>query len=489
MALTLGFTRSLSSFIAQVFEGLFGGSTATLITEQLFLMLAFGIGRGLLIWVQEWLSARAASRAKSQLRARLLAAISSLGPTWMAGRNTAEIGALATTQLDSLDAYFAKFLPQLVYSALITPVLTAVIFWNDFWSGVAVVCTLPLIPLFMIFIGWATRDVQQKQLDAMTRLSRHFAEVLKGLTTLKVFGRLEAQPRAIFEVSEDYRSRTLKVLRVSFLSGFALEVAASLSVALIAVSIGLRLINGELNLATGLFVLLLAPEVYLPIRMVGANFHASNEGVVASKRILDIIDEATAPSFAARAISPETESRGQLAVKAQSALSSLLAAQPGEIVRLTGASGTGKTRTLDRLRSQLDAATVSWLPQTTRLLPGTVLANIVGPTERHDEARLSQAINLAALDDVPLGREVSDTMAGLSGGQAQRVAIARVFYRALGQGSDWLLLDEPLSGLDQERADVVTSGLRNLAQQGMRVIVISHQAVPDTTRTVGVVDV
>ncbi|MFM7030097.1 MAG: ABC transporter transmembrane domain-containing protein [Micrococcales bacterium] len=291
MAFTVGFSYLLSGFIAGVFAGGRNAHTDVLVLVGVLLL---GLGRAALIWVQEWLASMAAARAKTQLRGALLAALEKLGPEWLAKRHSSSVALLATTKLDALDAYFAKFLPQLVYTALITPVLTALIWGSDLWSGVAVVCTLPLIPLFMIFIGWATQTAQQRQLASVTALWQHFGEVLRGLTTLRVFGRLPRQPQAILAASEGYRRRTMKVLRLSFLSGFALEVAASLSVALVAVSIGIRLIDGTLSLETGLFVLLLAPEAYLPLRMVGANFHASSEGVAVSGQVLDVIDEAAA---------------------------------------------------------------------------------------------------------------------------------------------------------------------------------------------------
>jgi len=454
MALTVAFAWLLSHFVSAVFAGVQSAS----VIWALWLLLAVGAGRAALIWLQEWLSAIAGARAKAQLRARLLDALTALGPNWMNRHNTAEITLLATKQLDALDAYFSKFLPQLVYTAMVTPVFTAIIFASDFWSGVTVICTLPLIPLFMIFIGWATQGVQNQQLSAMNQLSRHFGEVLRGVTTLKVFGRLPHQPAIIAKTSDDYRRKTMKVLRYSFLSGLALEVAASLSVALIAVSIGLRLIDGSLQLETGLFVLLLAPEAYLPLRQVGAHFHASNEGVTASARALDIIDEA------ARSESAPKQPRANVATF-----------RPGSITRITGVSGAGKTTAMNALREAIGAKNIAWLPQNVGLMSGSVRANIAAFAGTVDENLVVRAADIAGIGELNLAAEVGHGGSALSGGQAQRVGIARAVYRLLDTDCDWLLLDEPFAALDSARTESISSGIRRIARSGKTVVVISHQ--------------
>jgi len=464
MALTVGFSYLLSKFVADVF----GGSKPAF--GLLWGVLAVGLGRAGLIWLQEWLASMAAARAKVQLRERLMAAVTKLGSEAMGGRNTSEFTLLATTRLDALDAYFSRFLPQLVYTAIITPVLTLLIFVNDFWSGVAVACTLPLIPLFMVFIGWSTGAAQRRQINALNLLWRHFGEVLRGLTTLRVFGRLPHQSEALRASSDESHKRTMKVLRISFLSGFALEVAASLSVALVAVSIGLRLIDGTLSLETGLFVLLLAPEAYLPLRLVGTNFHASNEGVMASKQVLDLIESADTPDWGVEAFLDTDELR------------------EGTVTHLVGPSGSGKTQHLNVLRDQLGAEQVSWLPQYVGLIRGTVLDNIIGPGNAADEHALAQAMELAALDDVALKTLVGDSAAGLSGGQSQRVGLARAFYRCLTLKTKWLMLDEPLSAFDSARAETIVESAAWFAAQGHGVLVVSHQPFASATRTLEVSD-
>jgi len=466
MSLTLLFAWQLSHFVTAVF---FDKAPVALELPALGLVALAGGFRAALVWAQEWLSNAAAATAKSQLRTKLLESISKLGPYWLAHRSSAQLNLLATSQLDALDAYFAKFLPQLVYTVIITPAFTVIVFALDPLSGIALICTLPLIPLFMIFIGMATRSVQEKQLASISVLTSHFVEVLRGLTTLKVFGRAENQVLAIQETSDRYRKRTMQVLRLSFLSGFALEVAASLSVALIAVSIGLRLVNGSLSLYVGLFILLLAPEAYLPLRMVGAHFHASAEGVAASKSVLDIIDEAEQSD--GQAMPDTAETITQFA--------------QGAITLIHGPSGSGKTSLLNQLRACLGRDAVSWLPQNVGLMPGSVKENIVGfeTTDVHTE-HLNLAMDLACLDDLDLDQAVGQATMTVSGGQAQRIGLARTFYRALTQETPWLLLDEPISALDQERSQKVSESLKHLTKLGATVVAVSHQTLPQADFTV-----
>ena len=256
----------------------------------------------------------------------------------------------------------------------------------------------------------------------------------------------------------------MKVLRVSFLSGFALELIASLAVALIAVSIGLRLLSGELTLMVGLFVLLLAPETYLPLRQVGAQFHASAEGVAASSGILDIIQEAEV----------DPESGSSVAVDEYDF-------QPGKLTVLVGPSGVGKSSIFRRLLGfdsssvALEIDQVSWMPQASKLFDGSVKTNIVGPGRKVDESILRSACDLAALDDLAAEHEVGVAGASVSGGQAQRICLARTFYRALESKCCHLLLDEPISALDEARASVVVQSLKGFAAKGLTVVAISHQ--------------
>jgi ATP-binding cassette subfamily C protein CydD len=450
---------STSFFISQLFIEHAGLDS---VSYSLLYLTVAGLLKALTIWLQELFATRAAAAVKQELRHKLFDSINKLGPGWLAKRSLAEVNLLATTGLDSLEPYFSKYLPQLVYTGMVTPLFVTIIWLSDFSSGLTLLITLPLIPLFMILIGWATKSVQQKQLTALTVLSQHFLEVLRGLTTLKIFGRVQAQSATLNRVSKEHRERTMKVLRVTFLSGFALELIASLAVALIAVSIGLRLLSGDLTLMVGLFVLMLAPEAYLPLRQVGAQFHASAEGVAASTSILDIIEEShREPHLITMDFS--------------------VPLSPGKLTVLTGPSGAGKSTIFLNLlgfsgsKATLNYQDCAWMPQRSKIFSGTVAENVAGQHVEIDEKALIKSMRLAALDDLLVNAQVGENGALVSGGQAQRICIARAFYRAIDRDCQYLLLDEPVSALDDARAQVAIRAMKEFAQQGRTVIAISHQ--------------
>jgi len=462
-------TIAISWNLALIITGIFVEKSAlpSLVNEFIFLA-AGGVIKATVIWLQELISAMAADAVKVQLRSRLLRAIFDLGSEWLNKNTIAEINLLATNGLISLEPYFSRYLPQLVYTAIITPVFVFVIWSQDPASGFALIFTLPLIPIFMMLIGWATRTVQAKQFDALSRLTGHFLEVMRGMTTLRVFGRAELQVKKIAEVSEAFRLRTMNVLRITFLSGFALELIGSLSVALIAVSIGLRLVNGEIPLLTGLFVLLLAPEAYLPIRQVGAHFHAASEGVTASQKILDIIEL----------------SKSQVESEASCHLKKF---NLGTLNVIVGKSGSGKSTIFREMlgltgrKAELEFSNVAWMPQRTMLFAGTVLENVVGvsgaDSGSYNRESLKKALKLAQVDDLSLDLQVGQGGSQISGGQAQRVSLARCFYRAITTDVSYLLLDEPISAIDETRARSVVASLLELSGSGRTVIAITHQGL------------
>ena len=268
--------------------------------------------RALLSYAQETAAARASAAVKSQLRAALLHRTVELGPAWLAGRRSGELAQLATRGVDAVDAYFARYLPQLVLICLVPPMFVVVIWITDWLSGLIVLLTLPVVVVFLVLIGQATERQSRRQWRSLQRLSHHFLDVVDGLPTLRVFGRAGAQQRSIAAVTDEYRRTTMGVLRVSFLSSFVLELAASLSVALVAVQIGLRLLGGDLELQAGLLILLLAPDVYLPLRQLGAAHHAAEEGRAATAGVLDVLDLPVPP--VARRVAPAVARHG-LAVR------------------------------------------------------------------------------------------------------------------------------------------------------------------------------
>ncbi|MFJ4038501.1 thiol reductant ABC exporter subunit CydD [Microbacterium sp. NPDC090007] len=449
--------------------------------------------RGLLIAGSERASARGAAAASRQLREALIAAVVRLGPRWLGERNAAALAVTAGHGLESLDAYFGRYLPQLVASAITMPILIGAMSLADPLSGLTVILTIPLIPVFMVLIGLATRGVQQKQYATLGRLAARFADTVDGLGTLTAFGRQHRAADSIETVTRDYKRETMTVLRVSFLSGFALEFLASISVAIIAVTIGFRLLAGDLSLMVGLFVLLLAPEAYLPLRQVGVQFHAASEGVAATAQIFDALD-AAAENTGTDAATPArgtTLALERVAVEGRGpALPTVsLSVGPGEIVLVTGPSGAGKssliaavlgfaehrgTVLLDGVAVAHAREAVAWAGQRPGLVTGTVAENVALGVEP-DPARAAAALADAGAASLDPATPLGASGAGLSGGEAQRVAVARALYRARTTGAGILVLDEPSSALDAGTEARLWSTLRREADAGRAVLLVSHR--------------
>ena len=282
--------------LADVVAGAFGhGRDLAQLSAPLTALLCVVLARAVVAWATELAAARSSARAKSQLRVALLERVAEPARDGSRARSTGELTILATRGIDALDGYFALYLPQLLLAAVVPLVVLAVVLSQDWISGAIIAFTIPLIPLFMALVGATTRARMDRQLGTLERLGGHFLDVLAGLPTLKVFGRAKAQAVAIGQITERYRASALATLRVAFLSSLILELVATISVALVAVAIGLRLMGGELDLRTALFVLVLAPEAYLPLRQLGANYHASAEGMAAAEQVFTVLAEPRAP--------------------------------------------------------------------------------------------------------------------------------------------------------------------------------------------------
>ncbi|MBK3583681.1 thiol reductant ABC exporter subunit CydD, partial [Streptomyces sp. MBT57] len=458
--------------IAEIVVGGFeDGLTVTELRTPLLLLATVAVGRALVAWLTELAAHRASAAVKSELRGRLLERAAQLGPGWLSGQRTGSLVALATRGVDALDDYFSRYLPQLGLAVVVPVAVLARIVTEDWVSAAIIVVTLPLIPLFMILIGWATQSRMDRQWQLLSRLSGHFLDVVAGLPTLKVFGRAKAQAESIRTITSQYRRATVRTLRIAFLSSFALELLATLSVALVAVTIGMRLVHGELDLYTGLVVLILAPEAYLPIRQVGAQYHAAAEGLSAAEEIFAVLE--TEPRGAGTEDVPDStrlelegvtvrhEGRTEPSLDAVS-----LTIEPGETVALVGPSGVGKSTLLNvvlgfavpdegRVRvggrdlAELDPerwrSRIAWVPQRPHLFAGTIAENVRLARPDADDAAVVAALRDAGAYDfvaeLPDGERtlLGEDGSGLSAGQRQRLAIARAFLA----DRPLLLLDEP----------------------------------------------
>ncbi|MCP9981383.1 thiol reductant ABC exporter subunit CydD [Actinomadura madurae] len=481
-----------------------GASLADLRTPML-LLLAVVLARTLVAWLAEVAAHRSSAAVKSELRRRLLAHALGLGPRWLSGERSGELATLATRGIDALDDYFSRYLPQLVLAVIVPVAVGARILLGDWLSAVTIAATLPLIPVFAILVGLTTQRKMDRQWRTLSLLSAHFLDVVAGLPTLKIFGRARAQAGRIREITDRHRRATMSTLRIAFLSALVLELLSTLSVALVAVSIGLRLVEGGLGLETALLVLILAPEAYLPLRQVGAQYHASVEGLTAASRVFEVL-ETPLPVSGTRPDVPDL-ARATLRLEdvtvtypdrdAPALDDFSLTVHPGETVALVGPSGAGKSTALsvllgfvrpdsgrvlvdwdDLATFSLDAwrAQIAWVPQRPYLFAGPVAANIrLGRPDASDaevRAAAEAANALSFIEALPSGFDtpLGDRGTGLSAGQRQRIALARAFLR----DAPLLLLDEPTSGLDGESEAAVIDAVARLATS-RTVILVAHR--------------
>ncbi|HEY9153245.1 MAG TPA: thiol reductant ABC exporter subunit CydD [Anaerolineales bacterium] len=468
--------------------------------QLLFLVIA---ARGLLTWLNEVAANAVAVRVKSNLRQRLFAHILALGPAFSRGERTGELTTAAVEGIEALDAYFSQYLPQLIISTLVPITVLILVFPLDPLSGIVLLLTAPLIPFFMYMIGRGAEGVTKRQYETLSRLSAHFLDSLQGLTTLKLFGQAKAQTQNIAKVSDQFRNTTLKVLQVTFLSAFALELLATISTAIIAVEVGLRLLYGQMQFQEALFLLILAPEFYLPLRMLGLRFHAGMAGTTAARRIFQILDTPITHDLSSTASQKSFGEVSSIAFEnvtfqypdtKEPALKNVnLTISRGQHLALVGKTGAGKSTLTNLLlgfiqptegkiivnqESQVDELRnhIAWVPQRPHLFHDTIASNIrLGKSNATDE-EVASAARLAHLEEfiesLPEKYEtiVGESGARLSSGQAQRLALARAFLK----DAPILILDEPTSSLDPETESALEESTRRL-MRGRTVITIAHR--------------
>ncbi|GAA3718645.1 hypothetical protein GCM10022204_43420 [Microlunatus aurantiacus] len=500
---TAGVIVGQAWLLASAIAGTFARRDLSAVTATIWPLVGVFVARGLLSWLNSVLAQRSAAAVKSQLRTEIMAARlrqpGAVGPDGGA-LDGARLVSVLTQGLDALDGYFARYLPQLVLAATVPLVVGVAILTADWVSAVVVALTLPLIPLFMVLVGWLTQSRVRKRTAVQQRLAHHFADLVAGLPTLQVFGRAKAQGEGLRRTGETHRHETMATLRIAFLSALVLELLATLSVAIVAVGIGLRVVDGNLTLVIGLFVLILAPEAYLPLRQVGVHFHDSADGVAAAERAFALIDAAP-PATGTRAVpdlaSAVIEVDGVGVTYPGAAEPALRDARlllgPGEIVAVGGASGAGKSTLLAVLLGFLPTtsgrvlvggvpltelepaawrAALAWVPQQPSLLAGTIADNVRLAAPEAPAARVRSALRRAGAAELDPERVLAAGGEGLSAGEVRRVALARALLRIDCAGGQLLILDEPTAGLDTDAELVVLDELRRL---GVGALVVSHR--------------
>ena len=494
-----------ATLLARVIARSFDGASLDDVSRDLALLVLVALGRGLLAWAFEVIGRRGAISVLSQLRLELVETRLRRDPTALDGAESAELAAVAVQGIDPLEVYFGRFLPQVVLAFVVPVAVLAWVARIDLTSALVMLITLPLVPVFMVLIGRYTERKTRARAQALALLATRFLDVVRGLPTLRAYNRSRAQADSIAAVGEEYRATTMKTLRVAFLSGAVLELAATLGIALVAVTVGVRLVEGGIGFEAALLVLLLAPELYLPLRTLAAQYHASADGVAVAERLLELTEE-SAPTPAPRTPLPA----GDRAIVRLEAVSYTYPSRPrvvldevdlelrrGETVALVGPSGSGKS-TVAAIVLGLAEPTegcvlregseggngdiaawrrrVAWVPQRATIFTGSVADNIRLGEPGADDERVRTAARLAGADDfierLPGGYAaiVGDGGRPLSAGEAQRLALARAFLR----DARFVVLDEPTANLDPTNAEAVADAMHRLAG-GRTVLVIAHR--------------
>ncbi len=506
-ALILFQAHNLSHLVNSVFLDHF---TQTEVAPQVLALILIVFLRAIFSFLNGTAAASLSARVKSNLRSLLLDKISRLGPAFTRGESTGELTTTALQGVEALDAYFSQYLPQILIAALLPVMILLVVFPLDTLTGVVFLVTAPLIPFFMSLIGRASENETRHQWQALSRLGSYFLDTLQGITTLKTLGQSRARTRQIEDVSEKYRETTLKVLRITFLSALALELLATLSTAVVAVEIGLRLLYSKIAFEQAFFILLMAPEFYQPLRQLGARYHAGMTGVAAAKRIYEVLDTPeplTTASTAAHLPLPRTLHSFTLELqhvsftypqRQKDALQDVsMKLDSGKSFGLIGRSGAGKSTLMQLLLRFIQPGTgrillngqdlsgfilndwrrqIGWVPQQPALLDTTILENIRLAKPEASLQDVRHAAAQAHLDSFVLSlsegydTRVYEKAVRVSSGQAQRIALARAFLK----DAPILMMDEPTAHLDVELEEGLNESVQRL-MQGRTTLIIAHR--------------
>ena len=490
--------------LAQIVNGL-SIKHGTLVGQApwFYVLAGLFLFRAALAYAAEIAAFRAASGIKTRLRGALLAHLFARGPLAAAGEASADMAATLLEGVEALEPYFSRYMPQMALCVAVPLAILALVFPLDLYSGLILLIAGPLVPLFMVFVGYRAEAINQRQWDKLLRLSTHFLDVLQGLTTLKLFGRARDEIAIATRISDDYRRTTMAGLRVAFLTSAVLEFFASLAIALVAVLFGARLLHGHIDFYSAFLVLLLAPEYFVPLRGLSVHYHARMTAIAAARRMFDVLDAPAPPQGSL--ILPRQPYIGLTCTEMSfsyggvKVLDRLNAEFPaGKITAIVGASGAGKTSLarlllkfavpdsghiiLNDTHDLADMAAeawwpmLAWVPQTPRLFHGTIAENLrLGKPGATLEELREAAVRARALDFIevlPDGFEtnIGDGGAGLSGGQIQRIALARAWLK----DAPLLILDEATANLDAESEAEILDVLVELAA-GRTIVLIAHR--------------
>lgn len=502
-ALIIAQATLLAHVIADVF---LGGASLADVGPMLIWLALISVARGLVDAGFEATGRIGAARVMAELRERLVRHLLLIRPGALQGERSGELAASAVQGVDALEAYYARYLPQAVLAVLAPLFILAWTIPRDWPAAAILAVTAPLIPVFMVLIGRLAERTTRKRWHRLSRLSAQFLDLVSGLETLRAHGHAEAQTRAIAATGEGYRKETMATLRIGFLSALVLELGAMLGVAMVAVTVGVQLAEGALGLTAGLTVLILAPEMYMPLRKLGSQFHASADGMAAAERIFEILDQPAAIEVARDPLPAPDPGRWELALRGvrfshpgrdEVLRGAELTVSPGETVAVVGPSGGGKTTLISLLLRLADPSAglircggvdlrlldpaswrrrLAWVPQRPTVFAGTIGENVRLADPEADPERVALAVEEAGLAELVaalpegLGTRVGEGGRRLSAGQTQRLALARAFLR----DAPLLLFDEPTAHLDEQTEREVAASVERLAL-GRTALLVAHR--------------